>query len=57
MKKPKNCPVGEIEVGEKEEDTAKIADKSKHRRKTGGSTVIKVKGRAHFKKWRILNRC
>lgn len=49
--------MGEIEVGEKEEDIVKIVDKSKYRRKIGGFIVIKVKGRVYFKKWRILNRC
>ena len=37
-KKKKNCPLGEIQVSEKGEDTAKLVDNSKHRRKR------KVKG-------------
>lgn len=49
--KNKDCPLRDIQVNKKKDKgTAKIADNSKHRRKMRDYTVIKVKGRKHFKK-------
>lgn len=38
--KTKDCPLGEIQVTEKGEDTAKVADNCKHKRKMRSYKVI-----------------